>query len=265
MQIERTIARKQGSSLTALKALKVLEIIATSPVELTLLETAALLKSDKITTYRMLLTLQEAGLVIKNKSTKRYRLSYKLVSLCRNLLAENEVTDLILRTLRDLSRETQETLHYSVLDGYEAVLIHRVKGSQLVCVDFQIGDRAPLHCTSIGKVLLAYQEPRFLNAFIASGLTPMASATIVDPVKLRTELAGVKRSGYAIDDHEFADNMRCIAVPVIENGGLVRSGISISGPDSRFTLEKLLELKEPLLAASAALSRQLGGLPWHEE
>jgi len=253
--------KKQGSSSTALKALRTLDIIASSHSDLSIQDVADRLKTDKVSAYRMLITLHDAGYVVRNEETKRYRLSYKVVSLCRNLLAENEVTNLILRTLRELSLKTQETLHYSVLEGHEAVLIHRVKGSQLVIVDFQIGDRSPLHCTSIGKVLLAYQEPGIIDNFIAAGLIPFASNTIVDPEAFRKELKRIRVEGYALDDHEFADNMRCIAVPVFENGGIVRSGISISGPDSRLTIDKLYELKGPLIEASSTLSRQLGGIP----
>lgn len=255
------MVKKQGVSSTVLKALRTLDVIASSQTELSIQDVADRLKTDKITAYRMLVTLHNAGYLVKNEETKRYRLSYKLVSLCRNLLAENEVTSLIMRTLKELSQRTQETLHYSVLDGNEAVLIHRVKGSQLVTVDFQIGDRSPLHCTSIGKVLLAYQEANVIESIIDAGLPRYASNTIVDPDALRKELRKIKMEGYGLDDHEFADNMRCIAVPVFENGGVVRSGISISGPDSRLTLQKLHELKGPLIEASSTLSRQLGGIP----
>lgn len=254
------MVKKQGVSSTALKALRALDLIAASQSDLSIQDVANLLKTDKVTAYRLLITLHHAGYLVKNEDTKRYRLSYKVVSLCRNLLAENEVNNLIMRTLRELSQKTQETLHYSVLDGHEAVLIQRVKGSQLVTVDFQIGDRSPLHCTSIGKVLLAYQDPGFIEEIIDLGLPRYASKTIVDPETLRKELSQVKKEGYALDDHEFADNMRCIAVPVFENGGIVRSGISISGPDSRLTIEKLHELKSPLIEASQTLSRQLGGI-----
>jgi len=254
------MVKKQGASSTALKAFKTLDIVASSQSDLSIQDVADHLKTDKVTAYRMLITLHNAGYLVKNEETKRYRLSYKVVSLCRNLLAENEVTNLIMKTLKELSQKTQETLHYSVMDGHEAVLIHRVKGSQLVNVDFQIGDRSPLHCTSIGKVLLAYQEPSIVNHIIDAGLARFASNTIVDPEAFRKELRKIKLEGYGLDDHEFADNMRCIAVPVFENGGVVRSGISISGPDSRLTVEKLYELKGPLIEASSTLSRQLGGI-----
>jgi DNA-binding IclR family transcriptional regulator len=210
----------------------------------------------------MLMTLIKAGYVVRNDISKRYSLSYKVVSLSRNLLAENEISRLIWQTLKHISDETHETLHYSVLDGDETVLVHRVKGPQLVTVDFQIGDRSKLHCTSIGKVILAFQDVRYIERIIVAGLPKFARNTITDPDKFRQELQRIRSQGYAIDDREFADNMRCIAVPVFEGGGRVHGGISISGPDSRFTLKTLEGLKDPLLKASRELSKQLGGLPW---
>lgn len=178
------------------------------------------------------------------------------------MLAENEVTRLIHERLEQITAETRETLHLSVLDGNETVLILQVKGTQLVTVHFQIGDRVPLHCTAIGKVLLAFQDVRYIEEITVAGLPKMASNTITDPDEFRKELQHIRSQGYAIDDRELSDNMRCIAVPIFEGGGRVHRGISISGPDSRFSFERLEELKGPLLKASWELSEQLGGLPW---
>jgi DNA-binding IclR family transcriptional regulator len=247
--------------LTAQKALRTLEVIARATQPVSLSEVAEQIGTDKSTAYRMLITLVDAGYVLRDSKTKHYRLSYKVVSLSRNLLAENEVFRLSREILTQITITTQETAHLCILDGYESVLVQRVKGSQLVAVDFQVGDRSPLHCTSIGKALLAFQDVRFTEAVIAAGLPKYASNTITDEDSLRRELSIVRAQGYAIDDHEFADNMRCIAVPVFERDYRVQMGISISGPDSRFTLAKLDALKQPLVEASRNLSRLLGGLP----
>jgi DNA-binding IclR family transcriptional regulator len=210
----------------------------------------------------MLTTLVDAGYLIRDNDTKRYRMSYKVVSLSRNLLAENEVFQLSREILERVTAITRETVHLCALDGSETVLVQKVKGAQLVAVDFQIGDRSPLHCTSIGKALLAFQDVRYIEAIIAVGLTPMARNTITDPDKFRTELHRIRSQGYAIDDHEFENTMRCIAAPIFERDGRVHMGISISGPDSRFTLDKLEELRDPLLHATWELSERLGGAPW---
>jgi IclR family acetate operon transcriptional repressor len=128
-----------------------------------------------------------------------------------------------------------------------------------VAVDFQVGDRSSLHCTSIGKALLAYQEPEFVRTVIDDGLVRRTANTIVDGSRLEQELESVRSQGYAIDDHELYDNMRCIAAPVFERDSRVRMGISCSGPASRFSLAYPRRLREPLLEASRELTACLGG------
>jgi DNA-binding IclR family transcriptional regulator len=249
------------ASLTALKALNVLEAVAESADPAPLAEISRRAQIDKSTTHRMLATLVSAGYVHREPHSRRYSLSYRVVSLSRNLLADNEVFQLTRTVLESVSQQTGESIHLCVLDGIESVLVQRVKGSQLVAVDFQVGDRSLLHCTSIGKALLAWQSPAVIEAQIGSGLPRMASRTITDPDGLRAELARVREQGYAIDDHELSDSMRCIAAPVFERDAQVRMGISISGPDSRFTLRYLEQhLLGPLRAASRELSQKLGGL-----
>ena len=249
-------------SSTAFKALRVLEAVAASAQPVSLSKVAESVSIDKSTAYRMLNTLVEAGYVVRDDVSKRYSLSFKVVFLSRNLLAENEVSRLSRQVLEQLTAATHETVHLNILDGDQTIVIQKVKGTQLIGVDFQIGDRSPLHCTSIGKALLAFQDVRFIEGVIAAGLPKMARNTITDPVALRNELHRIRSQGYALDDHEFSDNMRCIAAPIFESDGRVRMGISLSGPDSRFTLEKLDELKGPLVEAAWTLSERLGGTPW---
>jgi DNA-binding IclR family transcriptional regulator len=248
-----------GISSTVLKALHVLEVVAAEARPLDLREVAARAGLDRSATHRMLATLVAAGYVRQEAGTRRYAMSYRVVSLSRNLLADDEVVRLARETLERLASQTGEGIHLAVLDGTETVLVQRVKGSQLVAVDFQVGDRSQLHCTSIGKALLAFQEPELIDAVVAGGLPARTARTITDPAALRQELARVRERGYAIDDREMYDNMRCIAVPVFERDAPVRMGISCSGPDGRFTLQYLDRLRGPLLEASRELSEKLGG------
>jgi DNA-binding IclR family transcriptional regulator len=257
------MAHGTSTSSTVRRALAVLEIIAGSKHPVTLNEVAEQINSDKSTTYRMLTTLIDAGYVVRSESTRRYQLSYKVVSLSRNLLAENEVFQLSRQVMEDVTRLTLETVHLCILDGNQTVLVQKIKGTQLVAVDFQVGDRSPLHCTSIGKALLAYQDARAIDDVIRAGLPASAVNTITDPTVFAAELQRVRERGYAIDDRELANNMRCIAAPIFERDGRVQMGLSISGPDSRFTLDYLqTALRPALLNATSKLSSLLGGAPW---
>lgn len=248
--------RTSNTNLTALRALEVLEILGKAPAAQSAADVAAALAIERSTAYRMLTTLMAAGYV--RRSGRRYRLGYRVLSLAQALLAGDERGASIQAALQRLSALTRETVHYSVLDGDAAVLLYRAKGSQLVTVDFQIGDRAPLHCTSIGKVLLAYGDARLVDDVIRAGLPRTAPKTITDTDAFRLELERVRANGYAFDDLEFTEDMRCVAVPVFEPGGGVAGGISLSGPSSRYTDAKLAELRDAALAVAADLARDLG-------
>jgi DNA-binding IclR family transcriptional regulator len=248
-----------NKSATALRALKVLEALAQSRDALSAAEVAEIIDADRTTAYRMLMTLIEAGYVVRDRRARAYRLGYKVLTLSRALLSGNEKSELVAVCLREISAHTGEAVHYSVLERDCAVLVQRAMGTQRVTIDFQIGDRAPLHCTSIGKVLLAYQEPALSEAAILMGLPRLARNTITDPARLRAELRKVRTQGYAYDDMEFADDMRCVAVPVIEKDGRVTSGISLSGPASRYNRQKLRELRDCAMVAARELSLKLGG------
>jgi DNA-binding IclR family transcriptional regulator len=253
--------RDSNKSATALRALRVLEILGAKRGPVSVAEVARGIVADRSTAYRMLLTLMDAGYVDRDERSRNYRLSYKILSLTKWLIGDDEKLELIGDCLKSISDRTRETVHYSVLDGEEAALILRVKGTQLVNVDFQIGDRAPLHCTSIGKVLLAFQREALVERIIGLGLPKVAVNTITDPHLFRMELMRVREEGFAYDDQEFADDMRCVAVPVLEPAGVVRGGISLSGPSYRYTPAKLAELKDVASSAASRLSKQLGGVP----
>jgi DNA-binding IclR family transcriptional regulator len=248
-----------NKSATALRALKVLEALAQARSALSAVEVAGIIGAERSTAYRMLMTLMEAGYVVRDQRTRAYRLGYKILALSRPLLSGDEKAELVAACLREISARTGESVHYSVLERDCAVLVQRAKGTQLVTIDFQIGDRAPLHCTSIGKALLAYQDATVIEAASRRGLPRAARNTITDAARLRAELRKVRAQGYAYDDFEFADDMRCVAVPLLEKDNRVTGGISLSGPASRYTLPKLRELRDCAMAAARELSLKLGG------
>ena len=248
-----------NKSSTALRALHVMEMLGAAGRPLSVADVANGINADRSTAYRMLMTLHDAGYVRRDASEKYYQLGYKLLSLTKGLLNDGERTELIGTALQRISTETQETAHYSVFDRDACVLVQRSKGTQLVTVDFQIGDRSPLHCSSAGKVLLAFLDMRRIEEIMARGLPKYAVNTITKPEALRAELRNIRAQGHAIDDLEFHDDMRCVSVPVFDKSGMC-AAISLSGPSSRFTIAKLNELLETIAAVANDLSRKFGGL-----
>lgn len=248
-----------NKSSTALRALQIMEMLGNAPRPLSVAEVAEGIDADRSTAYRMLVTLLDAGYVRRDTSERHYLLGYKLLSLTKGLLNDGERTELIGAALQRISAETQETAHYSVFDRDACVLVQRSKGTQLVAVDFQIGDRSPLHCSSAGKILLAYLDHRRVEEIMSHGLPRFAVNSRTTPEALQAELRKVRAEGYAIDDREFHDDMRCVSVPVFDKSGMT-AAISLSGPSSRFTIEKLHQLLGPISSAANDLSRKFGGV-----
>jgi DNA-binding IclR family transcriptional regulator len=186
-------------------------------------------------------------------------MSRRVVSLAKHLLAEDEDRLLVSQALKRISAASGETSHYSELERDGAILTQRSKGTQLVAVDFQIGERSALHTTSVGKAILAFQSADFIAAYLKKPLSSPTPHTITDPAVLAEELARIRAAGVAYDRYELALGMKCVAVPTREPNGSVRAGISISGPDSRFTDTKLHELGSLIAAEVAVLHRMRVG------
>lgn len=254
-----TAERDSNRSATALRAFRVLEAIANSSEPLGVSSVARLTGLDRATCYRMLRTIEQAGYLVRDREARTFRLSRRIISLAKNLLGDDETRALVARTLARISRRTAETSHYSELDGDSTVLTQRAKGTQLVAVDFQIGERYPLHTTSVGKAILAHQEESVIAAYLERPLVALTPRTITDRKRLLEELQQVRASGISFDHGELADGMNCVAVPVRGPRGTVLAGISISGPDSRFTESRLRDLAAAIRSEADALTQELRG------
>lgn len=244
-------------SSTVLKALKMLEEVGNREGGIALSEIASVAELDRSTAYRLMTTLVDAGFLARSEETKKYGLTYKLISISRFLLAHTVPDDLIRSKLAELSRQTQEAANFSVLDGDQAVIRLQSKGSHLLSVAFKIGDRSDLHCTSIGKVLLAQQSERFVQRVLARPLPKVASQTLTNPEDLLLELDKIRQQGYAFDVREFADDMCCVAAPLFGARGKLLGGINFAGPITRMNPERMLELAVILQKATKELSEAM--------
>ncbi len=129
--------------------------------------------------------------------------------------------------MTDLYEATHENVHLAVLDGYDALYIERIHGPRSLPIVSRAGGRLPLHATGVGKVLLAFASPEFVDDVIARGLAPMTANTITDPTVLRWEMAEVRRLGYAVTRDEMTPRAVSVAAPVRGSDGEVVAAISI--------------------------------------
>ncbi len=161
--------------------------------------------------------------------------------------------------LAGLAKKTGESCNLGVLAAGHVVYVDRVETQWPLGLRFEPGSRVPLHCTAIGKLLLAELPEEVLASHLASGaLVRYTTTTITDARKLRAELKRTHDQGYSVDNQEFMSGVICMAVPVRgPKDGHVCAGLAISAAQARHTLAGVKQFLPDLRAAAAKLERAL--------
>ena len=246
-----TPKRPRRSVQSVDRALDLLEALATADGEVSITAVAQRTALHVSTVHRLLATLLRRGYVRQNPETSRYYAGAKLATLAEGRSRYGEIRLRARPVLRAITEATRETTNLVVLDDVTAVYIDTVPSPQVVRLFTSVGNRVPLHATGAGKCLLAALPPEKREALIERlDMRAYTPRTIVDRAALRHALDEARERGFAIDDEEYDEGVRCIAVPV---GGTTEAtaAISVSAPASRLTRQRCLELL-PLLRRSAS-------------
>lgn len=212
----------------------------------------------KSTVHRLASTLIEANILEQNKETGKYSLGLALFELGALVRRKMDVAAEARPQLRALMESTGETVQLAIFDHMSVLYINKMESRQAVRMSSNVGSRAPAHCTSVGKALLAYQPAEIIGQLVANGLKSYTPRTITDAKLLETELAGVRVKGYAVDDEEIEIGLRGIAAPIRDHAGVVIASIGFAAPAQRLT-RKLIPASVPLVVAAAeAISTRLG-------
>jgi DNA-binding IclR family transcriptional regulator len=215
----------------------------------------------KSTVHRLATTLVEYDILEQNRESGKYRLGLALFELGTLVRRKMDAASGSQEQIHALADATGETVQLAILD-HSSVLYIRIRESrQAVRMSTGLGSRAPAHCTSVGKALLAFQPPEVVQQVIEGGLKRYTENTITDPDALRTELATVRSRGYAIDDEEIEVGLRCVAAPIRDHTGHVAAAISVAAPVQRMTKKTVQTTIPTVVAAAEAISRRLGYLP----
>lgn len=212
----------------------------------------------KSTTHRLLVTLMQVGFV-EQRGDGRYALGIGLFEVGSLAYTNLSLRALAQPYIRNLTRETEETVHMGVLDGFEVVSIEEASSPHSLRAEVYVGKRAPLHCTAVGKAILAFTDtPAWLARYQSEPLERFTAATIQDHGALETELDKIRRQGFAVDDQEHEVGVRCVGAPIRDASGSVIGSLSISGPSARITPEAVPSLSQRLLEVTANISAALG-------
>lgn len=244
------------------RAISILEKLAESRSGLTLPELRQQLALPKSSVHSVLVALERRGYLHRHEKTGRYMFGLKLFGLANMALSGLDIREAAAPHLRSLMQRTRLTVHMSILERDEAVLVEKMEPPGLFRLATWMGKRMDVHCTGVGKAIIAFLPEEHLEHLLGERTLPRHNEnTICSPKRLRAALAEVRSKGYAVDDEEDEIGLRCIGAPVFGPSGEVLAAISIAGTTSQITPENETALARQVKATAATISEQLGYSP----
>jgi IclR family acetate operon transcriptional repressor len=241
------------------KALNILEVLADEEPPYTLTQLSRRLRLHVSTVHRLLVNLVRHGFVEEDMVSGGYQLSYRVLRMGLRVLDRLDFRRVAQSLLRDLNVRTKETVHLAILQGLGTIFIDKFDSPQPVGLEARLGRVMPLHCTGVGKTWLAYQGEDLLNQAAQSpGLTRLTAHTITGLPQLRKELERIREQGYALDQEEAVEGLRCVAAPVFNHAGRIVAAFSVAGPAMRLTAARIPEIAQLVRETSRQISYRLG-------
>ncbi len=240
------------------RAVSILEMLAEEPGELGVTELGRRLGVHKATASRLVSTLAERGLVERNPATDKFRLGFGMIHLAGATMARLDLVQQARPILEELAERTQETVNLAVLDGDRVMHIDQIAGTRSVVSVSWVGRRTPFHCTSNGKVLLAFLDEAERERLLAAPLERLTRNTIVDPDRLRAQLVEVRTRGYAHTIEELEEGLNAVAAPVRRADGQAVAAVSVAGPAFRMRPVELPRVAQMAMDSAGAISRRMG-------
>jgi len=225
-------------------------------------ELARALEMPKSSVHRALSTLREGGWIRSTGGElPRYVLTSRALTVGRSASAETGLREAALPEMQRLRDATDETIHLSLRESDDVVLIERVDCRQAVRTFNALGTHAPLHASASGKAVLALLPAAEVDRIIELGLRGFTSTTVVGEAALREELAEIRRRGYATNSGEWRPDVAAVGAAIRGEDGQPLGAINVSAPASRTTAEGLARHGALLLRACAAVEERLGIRP----
>lgn len=226
----------------------------------TLTDLAADLAESPATVYRVLFTFEARGIVDFDAAAQTWHIGAGAFRIGSRFLRRTSLVERARPELRALMRDTGETANLAVAREGRVLFVSQVETHENIRAFFPPGTMSPMHCSGIGKALLAQMSEAEVAEVVAQqGLERFTRYTLVNAATLRAELGIIATRGFAIDNEEKSIGMRCVAAPIFDMNGEAVAGISISGPSSRLPDGDLAGLGARVIAAAEAVTYGIGG------
>ncbi|MBV8731360.1 MAG: IclR family transcriptional regulator [Acidobacteriia bacterium] len=217
------------------RGLLILEAVGKSASPVSLGELTELLGIDRSSVFRLANTLKRRGFLSYPAGRRDYILGPAIWRLSHRYDWGQMLIKISHEQLKLLATRTNETSHLAIREGRQALFIDHVASGHLIGISGQTGELVPLHSTAHGKALLADCDLQDLKRIFGSGpLRSYTKSTIVTLKQLSQACAEAKEQGYAIDDGEYQEGIRCVAAPIRAADELIIGAIGISAPALRF-------------------------------
>ena len=236
------------------RALKIMETLDSSRRGLNISEISRKLDIPKSSTHVIILTLEELDYVHKAPTTRRYSLGLKAYGLGQTMMKSLSMAEIARPVMQKLVEKTDLTSHLAVLDKDQAVCIQKVEPPGLIQFDTKVGRRMDLHCSSLGKVILAHSNDDLLRDFLSKkAFIRHTRKTISSSRALEREAMKVRRQRYAVDDQEEELEVRCVAVPVFNRQHEFAGALSVTGTTGQVPITRIKSLAKILKQSSEAI------------
>jgi DNA-binding IclR family transcriptional regulator len=252
-----TPARGTEDTLKSLgKIVRILDCFSTTDRTLSVAEVSQKTALPRSTAHRLLASLKEVGLLDQDRQRDHYRLGLKLFELGNIVLANMDLHREARPYVEQLGRLTGHVVHLAVFDGRRAIVIHRSdptdSASPLTFVE-----SAPVHCTGVGKAILAYQPVAVVERLVAEGLRAFTDTTITSEPALRAELERTRDRGYAVDESEHQPGVRCVGAPIRDHDGRVFAAVSVTGSAWKISAAETEALAKVVMHTARSISDRL--------
>ncbi|PGH56409.1 transcriptional regulator [Azospirillum palustre] len=242
------------------RALNILTILGSNDGPMTLTELSEAANLSPSTTHRLLTTLQYERYVRFDQSARGWVVGVQAYMTGANFLKTRNLVDVARPRMRRLMEESSEIVNLAVEENGEALYLARVGGPRAAQVAVPQADRTLLHCSAVGKALLAgMPETKVQTIVTQRGMRQFTRSTLSSLPALYRDLTLVRTRGYALDQEERVSGLRCVAAPIFDENSRVMGALSLSGSSRRIEDARLRALGEMVKRAAAAVTQELGG------
>jgi len=252
--------KQQGVIIQSVnRALQILDCFSGPITELGITELATRMELGKSTIYGLVNTLLVSGYLEQNPENKRYHLGLKLFEMGSLVQSRMNIREIAKPFLKELSDKFQMTVHMGIYRDGEVVYIDKMDSPNTRIVYSQVGKRAPMYCTGIGKAIFAYMsETEIEHLLMTQDRQLFTQYTLVEAEKIIEELNQIKKQGYAVDNEEVELGLRCVAVPIFDYQAKPIAAISISSSIAILNEERMRDISLEICKVALDISNKLG-------